>query len=158
MKIRNYRVEITEKGNGAVYAEINGEEAFVGSAGYVLGKTGSEVKDLAMTVLKSQGYELENLDDIDDIEDVEEKTVTVVEKDDDFMKEQKSDLAYIRKNMRKIMSVLNDSSVPMSKKKELLGTYNTINNSAKIMVSACAIELNIGKLAPVRTIEIEKKD
>ena len=88
----------------------------------------------------------------------ESKKTQVIAKDENFFSTQKKDLKLVRETMTQIMTTLADPSVTSIEKKNMLGVYNTINNSAKIMVSACITEIAIEKITPSELIEVKSDD
>lgn len=55
------------------------------------------------------------------------------------------DLLYVRNQMKKIMEFLSDENVTIEEKRGSINVYNTLNNSAKILVSTFATDLALEK-------------
>lgn len=53
----------------------------------------------------------------------------------------KNDLNYIRATMRKVMQVITGDEYTDAEKRNMVGVFNTLNNSAKILVSTYITEI-----------------
>lgn len=53
----------------------------------------------------------------------------------------KKDLEYVRDTMRKVMKVITGNEYTDKEKKNMIGVFNTLNNSAKILVSTYITEI-----------------
>lgn len=65
-----------------------------------------------------------------------------------------NDLNYVRETMHKVMDLLQDNKISDKEKKNMVGVINALNNSAKILVSACLTEMAIQKMPTTNIVQI----
>lgn len=121
MKISKYNVEINEKGEGEVFAKVNGKTEMLGNIGNVLGLKHDAVEELVKAVLKAN-----------DIEIVDEKR--------QILDEQGIDLQFVRAKMRKVARDLTNDSIPVGDRKDLAEVYSDACVACKVIVDACKYE------------------
>lgn len=144
MTASSYLIRHSDNDTGIVVAIINGKEIEIGAISNISNFSAKESDNLALQMLKSQDIKIG-------------KTQVLVTRDSNYMVDQKTDLQLVRTKMREIMKALTDKNTPASEKRANLNLYNTINNSAKIIVSACLTEISIDKITPKDIDYIEGK-
>lgn len=63
--------------------------------------------------------------------------------------EQSNDLKAVREQMRAIMSYLTNEDIDIAERKSMVALYNTVNNSAKIIVSSIITDIAINKFTGI---------
>lgn len=92
------------------------------------------------------------------VEEIKTPNTKVIVREESFMTQQKADLKYVRETMKEIMKTLSDNSTTTAYKKQFLPVFIQLNNSAKILVSACITEIAIDKITPREIVTIEAKE
>ena len=130
MKINDYKIEINEQGKHELFAIRNTEKIYVGE---ISGNNAKEVEENARQLLALNQMELVSVQE------------TIIERED--LADRKSDLSYIRTQMRKIMRELGDKNTSLTQKQEMLSVFNVMCNAANIITKACVVELAYDKMS-----------
>ena len=124
IKIISYKTKLDEN-NKWHFTAITPEQDLIDEILYVReNASANEVNEAAKNFMFSQGFELVK---------------------PEYMPDQKTDLSYVRTQMRKIIKRLSDDNAPLNDRKEYLDIATAITQSSNVITKAVSLELACDK-------------
>lgn len=125
MKVNSYKMELLENGNAKLTAFKGVNAIDICEIKNVEGLTADQVTERALVELRSRGIEVEK------------------DMSEEYMVDQKIDLALVRVSLREALKLMRDKDMPINQKKEMLPIVQQVCSSCQIMVNTCKLELAI---------------